>query len=127
MLPKLGRRIKILYKGVIQLCYICYGEYQRKDFQSDGMSWIKYVKRFISENPELSPDFYGRYWDMANKPETMEGSDESGNQGPVAKDFDISESENEFNEMMRKMMDLGMSREIAGDFIKDRVTEFNKS
>ena len=43
---------------------------------------------------------------------------------PVSSDFNIPDTESDFNEMVRKMIKLGRSRTIASNVIENRVKEF---
>ena len=60
-LPLDGLRIKIQHKGMQKLCSVCFGHHLRKDCNEEKVSWAEYVRKFRSENPDISDEFYGKW------------------------------------------------------------------
>ena len=67
LLPMWGKRIRIYYRGVTKLCPNCFGTHPRKNCRSEKVSWIQYVLRFMESNPEVPPEFYGKWWKIVNE------------------------------------------------------------
>jgi hypothetical protein len=67
LLPMKGRRIRVYYRGVTKLCPNCFGAHARKNCRSEKVSWIQYVLRFMENNPDIPPDFYGKWWKIVNE------------------------------------------------------------
>ena len=60
--PILGRRVKIHYPGVQRLCNKCFGKHQKQACQSPKISWPDYVRLFISRNPDITKQLFGRWY-----------------------------------------------------------------
>ena len=67
LLPMWGKRIRIYYRGVTKLCPNCFGAHARKNCRSEKVSWIQYVLRFMENNPDIPPEFYGKWWKIVNE------------------------------------------------------------
>ena len=67
LIPMWGKRIRIYYRGVTKLCANCFGTHARKNCRSEKVSWIQYVLRFMENNPEIPPEFYGKWWKIVNE------------------------------------------------------------
>jgi hypothetical protein len=61
MLPMSGRKIKIYYRGIQKLCTNCFGRHQKRNCHSRKVLWIDYVARFITENPDIPDEYYGKW------------------------------------------------------------------
>ena len=79
LLPMWGRRIRIYYRGVQKLCTNCFGHHPRRNCRSERVTWVQYCLNFMERNPEIPPEFYGKWWKIVNQefgeiiPEEKEG------------------------------------------------------
>jgi hypothetical protein len=62
-----GKRIRIYYRGVTKLCPNCFGAHARKNCKSEKVTWIQYVLRFMENNPDIPPEYYGKWWKIVNE------------------------------------------------------------
>ena len=67
LLPMWGKRIRIYYRGVTKLCPNCFGAHARKNCKSEKVTWIQYVLRFMENNPDIPPEYYGKWWKIVNE------------------------------------------------------------
>ena len=75
------------------------------------------AKDFIMKNPDLPTAFYGRWRELANRAEESTGDldkeiKDTSNKQPASKDFNIPESEEEFEAMINGMKKFGINRDI---------------
>ena len=120
LLPIDGLRIKLQYQGVKKLCTGCYGKHLRRDCKDQKISWKDYIEYFIESNPQIPKDFYGASLEkMSRKNMKMIR--------PEPKDFGLPKSEDEFNQMMSKMMECGFTKSRANEIMNERKEKFLKS
>ena len=68
LIPMAGRRIKVYHKGIDKLCTKCFGKHRKSDCKEESKTeWIDYVATFISENPDVPTDLYGRWTELVAK------------------------------------------------------------
>ena len=67
LIPMWGRRIRTYYRGVQKLCTNCFGPHPRRNCRSERVSWVQYCLNFMERNPEIPPDYYGKWWSIVNK------------------------------------------------------------
>jgi hypothetical protein len=65
--PIMGKKVSFNYRGVQKLCHKCFGPHPKKTCQSSKKLWMEYVDHFISLNPDVPDDCYGRWLDIINK------------------------------------------------------------
>ena len=53
LLPIMGRRIKIQYKGVRRMCTNCFGQHPKQACRSQKLHWLDYTANFISANKDI--------------------------------------------------------------------------
>ena len=66
-LPMHGRKIRIYFKNMTKLCTNCYGHHSRRQCTNRKVPWIVYVRDFMMENPDITEDFYGKWWDAVDE------------------------------------------------------------
>ena len=69
ILPILGKRIKVHYKGIQKLCLNCFGPHPKQVCHSRKIEWKDYMSRFMLENSNIPRDLYGK-WFNNNDPLT---------------------------------------------------------
>ena len=68
LIPMAGRRIKIYHKGIDKLCTKCFGKHRKSDCKEQSkVEWIDYVANFITTNPDIPTEFYGRWTELVAK------------------------------------------------------------
>jgi adenine specific DNA methylase Mod len=58
--PISERWIKIYYNGILKLCTNCFGKHQRRICHSRKVQRIQFVGNFVSENPNIPDEYYGK-------------------------------------------------------------------
>ena len=66
-LPMHGRKIRIYFKNMTKLCTNCYGHHSRRQCTNRKVPWIVYVRDFMMENPDITEDFYGKWWEAVDE------------------------------------------------------------
>ena len=65
LIPMAGRRIKIYHKGIDKLCTKCFGKHRKSECRAEKkIEWIDYVANFITTNPDVPTDLYGRWTEL---------------------------------------------------------------
>ena len=65
LIPMAGRRIKIYHKGIDKLCTKCFGKHRKSECRAEKkIEWIDYVAYFITTNPDVPTDLYGRWTEL---------------------------------------------------------------
>ena len=62
ILPILGKRIKIHYKGIQKLCLNCFGPHPKRVCQSKKTEWKEYITKFMFENANIPRELYGTWF-----------------------------------------------------------------
>ncbi len=60
LLPILGKRIKIVYRGIQRLCPNCFGPHAKTRCQSRKTTWPEYIDKFKAKYPELKKELVDR-------------------------------------------------------------------
>ena len=84
-LPMHGRKIRVYFKNMNKLCSNCYGHHTRRQCTNEKVPWIVYVRDFMKANPDITENFYGKWWDVVDTefPGYFDqDEDEGGNQCP---------------------------------------------
>ena len=66
-LPMHGRKIRIYFKNMNKLCSNCYGCHSRRQCTNERTPWIVYVRDFMQRNPEITENYYGKWWDIVDQ------------------------------------------------------------
>jgi hypothetical protein len=53
LVPILGRRVKIQYKGIRRMCTNCIGQHPKQACRSQKLEWVDHVSRFSSANKDI--------------------------------------------------------------------------
>ena len=69
LLPMSGRRIKMYHRGIQKLCTNCFGNHSKRVCQSQKVLWVDYVRRFVELNPEIPPEYFGKWIDILKNEE----------------------------------------------------------
>ena len=126
-LPIHGKRIKICYKNVKWLCKICYGKHNKKDCDSEKVTWREFVERFAEENPEIPADFYGKYWEKLAQKKMGNLITNGSLLKPLPADFGVPISKSNYNEILIELMKTGMDYETSVADIKDRIKHYKEA
>ena len=62
ILPIMGRRIKIHYRGIQKLCPNCFGPHPKQVCHSERIQWNDYVANFKKANPNIPEDLFGKWF-----------------------------------------------------------------
>ena len=62
ILPIMGRRIKVHYRGIQKLCPNCFGPHPKQVCQSRRILWRDYVVDFKKANPNIPEDLFGKWF-----------------------------------------------------------------
>ena len=62
ILPILGKKIKIHYKGIQKLCPRCFGPHPKQVCHSKKIEWKDYISRFMLENKVIPKELYGKWF-----------------------------------------------------------------
>ena len=121
------KRIKISYKNVKWLCKNCYGPHNKKDCDSEKVTWHEFVDGFAEENPDMPAEFYGSYWEKHFAQNKKESASRPHQLKPTASNFGVPTSKAEFNEFLLELVKTGRSYEDAVVDLKDRIKEYRKA
>jgi hypothetical protein len=66
-LPMHGRKIRVYFKNMTKLCTNCYGCHTRRQCTNDRVPWVVYVRDFMKANPDITENFYGKWWDVIDQ------------------------------------------------------------
>ena len=119
LLPLDGLRVKLQYRGVPKLCTGCYGKHLRRDCKEPKILWRDYIENFMAANPEIPIDFYGQSVKRVQKPNKTSR--------PLPKEFGLPKSEEEFNQMMEKMIECGFTKSKATEIMEERKAKYTKA
>ena len=126
-----------------RLYNLCFGKNLRKDCQGSKITWPEYIKLFMEEFLEIPEEFYGQNlerFDKSNKrnnskkipfvpPKT--GSDwaslltrikSTGGPNPLA--YNLPTTEEEWNQMLKKLEECGVDRAKAIEILRERREKF---
>ena len=115
-LPLDGLRIKIQHKGMQKLCNVCFGHHLRKDCNEEKVGWAEYVRKFRSENPDISDEFNGKWIKIIR---------ESSNKMPEEKDYNLPTTKEECEQTFAIMMSCGIDRATEITMLKERKEKFD--
>ena len=60
LLPILGRRVKIQYRGTQRMCTNCFGRHPKQTCRSQKVQWSDHVTRFMSSNMDIREEIIKR-------------------------------------------------------------------
>ena len=116
------------------ICTGCYEKHLRKDCKNGKISWPQYVRKFAHEYPELPSEFFGDSFERWVKPKSnvakslcITDSNPNPSREPKMKDFNIPESQAEWEIMISKFKDCGIDQMKAAEMIRERKAEFDKA
>ena len=66
-LPMHGRKIRIYFKNMNKLCTNCYGSHSRRQCTNERVPWVTYVRDFMKNNPDITENYYGKWWDVVDQ------------------------------------------------------------
>ncbi len=61
MISMYGRRVKVQYKGINELCYYCFGNHNKRASKTEKVPWRDYIKWFRDEFKEIPAVAYGKW------------------------------------------------------------------
>ena len=65
-LPMHGRKIRVYFKNMNKLCTNCYGSHSRRQCTNERTPWVVYVRDFMKNNPDITQDYYGKWWEVVD-------------------------------------------------------------
>ena len=101
-LPMHGRKIRVYFKNMTKLCSNCYGCHTRRQCTNEKVPWITYVRDFMVKNPDITEDFYGKWWEVVDK------------EYPGYFDTDHAEDEQESRNEAPNQAELSQTNQTAG-------------
>ena len=95
-------RVRISHT-TLALCTGCYEKHLRRNCENEKISWPEYVKKFILENSEIPREFYGNFIDRVKKGKLQKPNELPSK--PTMKEFNIPESQQEWDSMITKLQE----------------------
>ena len=78
LLPIMGKRIKIHYKGIQRLCPNCFGPHPKQVCRSPKVQWLDYASKFKSTYKNIPDHLFARWNEIKPKnPPTMQNESNS--------------------------------------------------
>ena len=68
ILPILGRRVKIYYKGIQKLCPNCFGPHPKKVCHTRKVEWRDYIKKFKEIHNDIPENLFGKWSNPIDSP-----------------------------------------------------------
>ena len=68
ILPIMGRRIRVYYKGIQKLCPNCFGPHPKHACHSSKVDWRSYVEKFMESNGDIPVDLFGNWVNSVDRP-----------------------------------------------------------
>ena len=65
-LPMHRRKIRLYHNGIDKLCTNCFEHHTRRQCRNQKKKWIEYVRDFMMDHPDLTEEYYGRWWDVVD-------------------------------------------------------------
>ena len=92
LLPILGRRIKIQYRGIQRQCTNRFGNHSKQVCQTRKMTWPTYVKKFMEFNPDIPRHLFGKWHQTQVEQHSKEGGPLRDEQSTIDPDSNRNDS-----------------------------------
>ena len=110
-----------MHPQIAKLCTGYFEKHLRRDCQNEKITRSAYIKKFILENPDVPRDLYGSSFDRIMKEKTKEMKRAK----PLMKDFNLPESQTEWELMILKLGECGFDQTKAVSIIAERKVQFD--
>ncbi len=67
LVPLMGKRVNLYYRGIQNLCPNCFGPQPKKVCHSQKVPWISYVSSLIAREKDIPVECYGKWMDILKK------------------------------------------------------------